>query len=342
MQARGLFSVAFCSVAVLSCGKKETASTTGAFLSLSDFPTTGLTELTAEQALVSLEGNSAVYDNEPNTGSTPTGGGSDSDTSGADKCVDLNAPKVTVINKDTLNVDMSVDLSTCLKSQQGTSTSTPVVDTSALQAKMRMVYNITCPGADLSEFNGQTMKDIGVSDGDSGVPAKLEAKCKDLSSFKKFGNASIEFKMGTFETTMKIAMFKKDGQACEWTKVSDGFKVDGCLNALHEMTKTPVAVGSTATADTKKTSLFETVNLVDSSDATAVWFGGGQLKFTLNNITGTLSYSSTSAAPTYTIAGGGTGTLGSSALLRESVDAKSPASTLPHSLLRAIARRLPF
>jgi hypothetical protein len=82
--------------------------------------------------------------------------------------------------------------------------------------------------------------------------------------------------------------------------------------------------------------------LVDSSSATAVWFGGGQLKFTVNNITGTLSYTSTSTAPTYTIAGGGTGTLGSSAVAQEFAHPRTMSTTLPHAYLRAMVRRLPF
>lgn len=343
MKTKGLFSVACCSIVALSCGKKDSSTTTGAFLSLSDFPTTGLTDLSAEQALLQLENDSAVYDNEPTQPTTtPTGDAGDSEDSSISKCIETNAPKLNVINKDTLNLDANIDLSSCLKEQFPAGSASSGIDTSTIQAKMRFVYNITCPGADISEFNGKAISELGSDDGDSGVPSALEPKCKELNSIKKFGNASVEFKLGTAESSMKMAMFKKDGQACEWTKVSDGFKLDGCINAMHEVTKTPVALGSSATIEAKKTSIFEMVNLVDSSSATAVWFGGGQLKFTLNNITGTLSYSSTSTAPTYTIAGGGTGTLGSSAVAQEFAHPRTMSNTLPHAYLRAMVRRLPF
>ena len=341
MTSKFLSSVVCLSVIAAGCKKNDEggSAASGAFLKPSDFPTTGLTQLTSSEALNKLQEYAGIYDNMPEAG-TPTGGSGDSSDAIAG-CLESQGPKAKIINKETVSFDASIDLAQCLKNQAGSST--PADAASKFEFQVRFLQNVTCPGVDFSEFNGKSMKELGAEDTSSGLPAALESKCGSLPAVQVFGNATVVVKFpGLFDMSTKIGIFNKDGGACELTKVDGGFKMNSCLFATYEVTNKTEAEGQQQ--EEKNLVLLEAVNVVDSTDPTAVWFNGGTLNVTVNNFTGTLSYSGAAIAPTYTLASGSdsvTGQLSVTPSALELVSKPRNASNFVSKQLQRFVKKMP-
>jgi hypothetical protein len=286
-----------------------------------------------------LQEETGVYDNEPQA-STPSGGSDNPDDS-TNACLESEGPKAKIINKETVSFDASVDLAQCLKNQAGSGDSSDVA--SKIEANVRFLINITCPGVDLSEFSGKTINALGDEDPSSGLPSVLESKCGLLPAVKVFSNALFEVKFpGLFDVSSKIGMFNKDGGACELTKVDGGYNKNSCLNGTYEIAKKTEADGQQI--EEKNLVLLEAVNVVDSTDPTAVWFNGGKLNVTVNNFTGTLSYSGAAIAPTYTLASGSdsvTGQLSDTPSALELVSNPRSASNFVSKQLQRFVKKMP-
>lgn len=346
MTSKFLFSVVCLSVIAAGCKKNDegASATSGAFLKPSDFPTTGLTQLTSVEALNKLQEGSEVYDNKPED-STPTGG-SDNPNDPTNACLESQGPKAKIINKETISFDASIDLAPCLKIQAGSSTptdaATPADAASKFEFQARFLQNVTCPGVDLSEFNGKTMKELGAEETNSGIPAALESKCGSLPAVKVFGNATIVVKFGTLDASGKIGIFNKEGGACELTKVDGGFKMNSCLSANYAVTKYTEDDGQQK--EEKSLVLLEAVNVVDSTEPAAVWYNGGKFNVTVNNFTGTLLYSGAAIAPTYTLASGSdsvTGQLSATPSALELVSNPRNASNFVSKQLQRFLKKMP-
>lgn len=248
MTSKFLFSVVCLSVIAAGCKKNDEggSAASGAFLKPSDFPTTGLTQLTSSEALNKLQEDAGIYDNMPESG-TPTGGSDDSSNPIAG-CLESQGPKAKIINKETVSFDASIDLAQCLKNQAGSSTpagaATPADAASKFEFQVQFLQNFTCPGVDFSEFSGKSLKELGAEETNSGLPAALESKCGSLPAVKVFGNAMIVVKFpGLFDVSTKIGVFNKDGGACELTKVDGGLKMSSCLYATYEVANKTEAEG---------------------------------------------------------------------------------------------------
>jgi hypothetical protein len=205
------------------------------------------------------------------------------------------------------------------------------------------LQNFTCPGVDLSEFSGKMMKELGAEETNSGLPAALESKCGSLPAVKVFGNATFVVKFpGVLDVSTKIGIFNKEGGACELTKVDGGLKLSSCLYATYEVAKKTEGDGQQK--EEKNLVLLEAVNVVDSTDPTAVWFNGGKLNVTVNNFTGALSYSGTAIAPTYTLASGSdsiTGQLSATPSALELVSNPRSASNFVSKQLQRFVKKMP-
>ena len=340
MTSKFLFSVVCLSVIAAGCKKNDegASATSGAFLKLSDFPTTGLTQLTSSEALKELQEDASIYDNMPESGTPTDGSNNPNDPTNA--CLESEGPKAKIINKETVSFDASIDLAQCLKNQAGSSTPTDAASKFEFQA--RFLQNVTCPGVDLSEFSGKTMKELGAEDTNSGIPAALESKCGSLPAVKVFGNATIVGKIpGTVDVSAKIGIFNKEGGACELTKVDGGFKLNSCLSANYMVTKSG-AEGQQK--EEKSLVLLEAVNVVDSTEPAAVWYNGGKFNVTVNNFTGTLLYSGAAIAPTYTLASGSdsvTGQLSATPSALELVSNPRNASNFVSKQLQRFVKKMP-
>lgn len=340
MTSKFLFSVVCLSVIAAGCKKNDEggSAASGGFLKPSDFPTTGLTQLTSAEALNKLQEDAGIYDNMPESG-TPTGGSDDSSDSIAG-CLESQGPKAKIINKETVSFDASIDLAQCLKNQAGSST--PADAASKFEFQAAFLQNFTCPGVDLSEFSGKTMKELDAEETNSGIPAALESKCGSLPAVKVFGNATIVVKFGTLDASAKIGFFNKEGGACELTKVDGGLKMSSCLSANYVVTKYTEDDGQQK--EEKSLVLLEAVNVVDSAVPTAVWYNGGKFNVTVNNFTGALSYSGAAIAPTYTLASGSdsvTGQLSTTPSALELVSNPRSASNFVSKQLQRFVKKMP-
>jgi hypothetical protein len=319
-----LSGISLLAVVASACGKKDDgggATTTGSFITPATFTSVTPTALTVDEVKYEIGKADELYDNAPGSTSSSTNTPNTPSTSNdpMTQCMNENQPKLAVIGKETLNISAEIDLAACLKSkaaaagQTPTSGQIPTDDSGAF--KLKLVANFTCPGADLSALAGKTIEELDKGDeSGSGLPSLIEEKCKDLPSLKLFMNS--EFTLAGTQTsgTQKVsfsfkkasAMFNKDGSACELVKVTGGYKMNGCINADLSDVQTP---------DEKKTNLqiLEATDLVDLDSSTATWFNGGSYKATFNNFTGSISYTDSSSAPTYSLTASGgltaTGTL---------------------------------
>jgi len=329
IQMVSVFSLALLAVA---CSKKESggASTTGAFLKPADFSNLTFDQLSGTDALKGLKESSAIYDNKPDTASTPTGDGDSDDNDPFEACEKKNQPTIKIVDGSTINVDANIDILQCLKEQAASSGQagggSQSVDGG--QFAMRFVFNITCPGADFSEFQGKKIDEIGLGVDDS-LPSPIESKCRALESIKTFVNASFILKSPetgdkAFEVNMKMAQFTKEGDACTQTKVAAGYQSNGCLT----MNYSAVNFGGMIK---KNLTVFESSNLLNGASSTATWFAGGAYKVSINNFTGTLTYTGADTAPSYSLTGAGetlTGNLNNTTLALESVSPSSSAKGL--------------
>ena len=341
MTSKFLFSVVCLSAIAVGCKKNDEggSAASGGFLKPSDFPTTGLTQLTSSEALNKLQEDAGVYDNMSEAG-TPTGGSDDSSDPIAG-CLELQGPKAKIINKETVSFDASIDLAQCLKNQAGSST--PADAALKFEFQVKFLQNFTCPGVDLSEFSGKSLKELGSEETNSGLPAALESKCGSLPAVKVFGNATYVVKFPElFDVSTKIGIFNKEGGACELTKVDGGLKLSSCLSATYEVANKTEA-GGQPKKEEKNLVLLEAVNVVDSTDPTAVWFNGGKLNVTVNNFTGALSYSGAAIAPTYTLASGSdsvTGQLSATPSALELVSNPRNASNFVSKQLQRLVKKI--
>ncbi|MFZ9521601.1 MAG: hypothetical protein ACO3A4_14095 [Silvanigrellaceae bacterium] len=303
-------------VVTSACGKKSDdggASTTGSFLTPASFTGVTPTALTVDEVKAQVDDATELFDNVPGSGSsTPNTPNSPSTSNDPmTQCMNENQPKLAVIGKETLNISAEIDLAACLKSKAAAAGQTPTsgqipTDDSGV-FKLKLVANFTCPGADLSALAGKTIEELDKGDeSGSGLPSLIEEKCKDLPSLKLFMNSEFTLAGTQASGTQKVsfslkkasAMFNKDGGACELVKVTGGYKMNGCLDASLSEVQMP---------DEKKTDLqiLEATDLVDLDSSTATWFNGGSYKATFNNFTGTITYTDSSSAPTYSLTASG-------------------------------------
>jgi len=314
IQMVSVFSFALLAVA---CSKKDSdaAATTGAFLKPADFANLSLDQYSATQAIAALEDSEDIYQNEPASSSTPAGDGTSSGNPVMDTCMEKNQPRVSIIDKSTINVDANIDLLQCFKETAGSSSPS----SEGGQFSMRFVFNITCPGADLSDLQGKTLDEVGLG-GNDAFSAVIESKCKTGDTYKTFGNVYFVMKSDantrqSNEIVAKFAQFAKDGSACTHTKTAAGYRSNECQSVSYLTVSSPGL-------SKKDLSIFETSNLLTDLGSNSTWFAGGAYKVTLNNFTGTLTYPGANAAPSYTLSGGGetlTGSLSSPTLHVESL-----------------------
>jgi hypothetical protein len=321
LQMTSIFAFALLAVA---CSKKDSggAATTGSFLKPSDFSNLTYDQITPEKALEQLKESNEIYDDEATSASTPSGdtGGSGS-IPAMETCMKNNQPKVNVIEKSTINIDANIDILQCLKEQSGGTGGS----TEGAKFAVRYVFNISCPGADFSDLQGKKLDEVGLS-GDDLFSSTIEAKCKDSDSFRTFANYAFELTSTATgdeasEIIVKGAQFAKDGTACTHSKVAGGYQTDGCLSINYSR-------ANLGGQGEKELSILESSKLLNTVASNAKWFAGGAFKLSLNNVTGTLTYTGASTAPSYSLTNGGTpltGTLDDSTLALESFKQPVPA-----------------
>jgi hypothetical protein len=297
----------------VACNKKSDAAgtTTGAFITPATFTAATPTALTVDEVKTAINDEDNLYDNEPSSGSgTPPPSGDPSEADPMDTCMSENQPKLTVVGTETLSVAADVDLLTCFRAKLPPAGSGSIDNSSAFKIKFQV--NFTCPGSDLTSLTGKTFADISDDNG-SGLPSVLEDKCKNSASVKIFSNIEFNADLTLTDASgqkvrnsskMTAAQFTKDGGACELVKTADGYTLNGCIDATLTVNEGPDPLTGN---NVKKTNLtiLEASNLVDLKATTAAWFNGGAFKATFNNFTGTITYTNSTTAPTYTMTAAG-------------------------------------
>lgn len=305
---------------VAACSKEETkqdaaSGSTGAFLTSADLsPGSLVTPLDKSSVLFSLNSESDFINHEPEA----SGSGSASGSSSGDDCTgDAIDTLVVKADADSLTVDGSIDLKTCMVAQLNDN----AVATATVElASMKIAFAIACPGSDFSSYNGKTM--AAISD-----DPNIEHLCEAGPTRTSLANHELKMNYTTTTTAETLTISTKNtirslhssssptNTACTSTLAGNTWTTDTGCTAISRLISSKITTTTgqaTKTEDSEDYTKLVMTNLTENNDSTSKWFTGGKFDVTFNDWTGSVTYTNATTAPTYSLTRGSetlTGTL---------------------------------
>lgn len=265
-------------------------STTGAFLTMADFPKTDLKQISNEDALNILKDSSDIYFTSPENAGN-------SDKSPIVSCIAKLPTKLKTINKNTVAIEIEADLLGCLQTSSNSETDDYSTFT---KFNIKAVDNLYCSFVDFTELNEKEPAAV-----EDSVSARIDQECQDAKTSSIFGNITFEAQVESEGMVAKIisrnATMSSEGKACVTTKTDSGRIFGDCIFA--EYTKQETQDGDAITIENELFQL-EASELTVGTNPEEKWYSGGKFNVTANNITGFLNYSSPASAPTYSLTNG--------------------------------------
>ncbi|RZA26824.1 MAG: hypothetical protein EOP10_02365 [Proteobacteria bacterium] len=191
---------------------------------------------------------------------------------------------------DTISVDSSVDIGSCLATYYKNLGASEV---KIEKAAYGFYFETSCAGGDYSAANGKNLKD---------AEAIFDSDCKstisNLSStvFTLKGSITVQGQVIKFDNESTTAISKADGTPCTITLANGVRTENGCV----EVTRTVNAIDPAENFFQKSTSN----NLTWTEATPGNYFESGSLSVVVNNWKGTITYSGASTPPTYSITDG--------------------------------------
>ena len=167
--------------------------------------------------------------------------------------------------------------------------------------KMRVYAYIACSDTDLSAYNGKSAWDF--------VQSNSDLNCSKDKNTRILSNAEVTFdiKSDTASLTSRSlsGMMAADGKPCPRQFDGTTFKTDGCTEfskSVSSSTFSPTT-GGNPTTSSKSTLTLETYSGI-SGEPGKRYFSSGKFDVTFNAWKGTVNYTGSATAPTYSITDG--------------------------------------
>jgi hypothetical protein len=259
------------------------ASGNDSFLKMADFAEpAAVSELPSSSLPESINNISDFYNNEP----------ADSASSGTEEDPCKATTQISAAG-DTLTLSINNDKTAC--EQQHNTDSTRVINKSIEKSYLKVV----CVGSDLSSYNGKT---------EDQLPDDLLQACPTATTVKLLINLMADWQ-STYTITagdqtstmiesgsMKFGEMSDEGTECIFTIGADkGMTINGC-NFVALLNKAQVTHSQEIIYNIYQK--LKANNLVGS--ATGTYYSSGTQSFTIQNWTGTMTYTGESVAPTWT------------------------------------------
>lgn len=276
----------FLSVCIASaCGKKNDSSSsdsatalTAPFFTLADI-TAGSTLATLTQSSMEeeLESSSAVYNNSK-----------DKTDDSSNECFTKLGEQIVQATKTTLTFSTNTDVS-CSKTESGVSAS--------LAGNVKIYIQLVCSSDDLSAMNGKKFSEIENTKCTKGT--FVQNSLIDLNT-----TLSISGKSVTANSKLYSYKGKSDLSPC----AISGRETPGndCIAVERKLSSASLGLADQV-QETYSNLTFK--DLTDEDSDSAVWHSGGSISFTVNSWKGTLTYTASKTAPTYTASDNGGATV---------------------------------
>jgi hypothetical protein len=274
------------------------ANPSGFFLTAADLTPGTLYTMSAADLASELDDEGSFFDQRPE---------SDDPTEDDSSCVEdaLGALKVEA-SGDRMTISGSLDLSSCLDGLLGGADASGL----DLALTMKMYVEAQCEGADLSMYDGQSIIDIADSARDLDELCDGTFRMRNHLSSRTVLSGSATFSGQTItldtDTTSAAALQTTDGGPCVRTVSGDETTFeDGCVETTHEVNTRDRSNGMASEKDGKDgISVLRYVGLRGTRAGEHPYFTGGAMEVTLQNWTGTMTYTDAETAPTWSMSDG--------------------------------------
>jgi hypothetical protein len=300
-------------VAPLGCKKdddEKSKDEVGAavFLAPADIAKGDVKVLSKEEAASKLEDLSDLYDHEPESTSSTLRLVDDENDDATGKCIDDKFMAITVSGtKSSLSLDATPDLSSCFTAQSGGGVT---------KATMHVAIAVGCDGTSFEAYDGKTLKELESADDqivhlcDAGSSrTQMFNFALDEEGSQTLGTATIDMKIHLVTATMTGA-----AEGCTETLTGTSWKLDdGCM--VVNKSSTTITGGESEDSGKEDYTSLTSVGLTRGGGKTDEFYASGQYAVVVNDWNGSVTYTSVTAAPTYTLTKGGetaTGTISGS------------------------------
>jgi hypothetical protein len=313
-------------------GEEEEASDVktidAAFLVSSDLvPGTSIETTSQSSMLEELGGISDLYANDPEE--ADTGAAEDEE----DDCVgDLMDQIKVKVSGDTMAVGAEIDLGSCM----GEAAPEGIELTKAI---MKMYFEFTCAGADLSAYDGKSFGDLEDETAapectSSGTLMNIEANMAMKGTYTISG-ISVSVDSETRSVTFNGGAGMK---SCTETLADSTWTIaDDCIVVERSIPVRSVVNGEEQPGEERFTRL-DFRGVTGPDDDTSPWYATGTVDLAYNNWSGQVTYSGATTAPTYTLSNGFeqiTGTVNDGGLQLHAAHLRSRLAAEVPALVRA-------
>ena len=274
------------------------AAPSGFFLTAADLTPGTVYALSADDLASELDAEGSFFDQRPE---------SDDPSEDDSSCVEdaLGGLKVEA-SGDRMTISGSLDLSSCLDGLLGGADASGL----DLALTMKMYVEAQCEGEDLSMYDGQSITDIADSarDLDELCDGTFRMRNHLWSHTVLSGSATFSGQTITLDTdTTSAAALQTTGDGpCVRTVSGDEVTYeDGCVETTHEVNTRDRSNGMPSEKDGKDgISVLRYVGLRGTQAGEHPYFTGGAMEVTLQNWTGTMTYTAAETAPTWSMSDG--------------------------------------
>lgn len=260
--------------------------------------------LSATEVKDELENNRSYFENSDATFSledsseVEEGATEEASADPESKCLQdiYKSTKVKVIDRSKVIFSVSYDLSSCFAEMQSSgSEPTQGAQLKFTESKGLLYGELSCEGSDFSALDGKSITDL---EGDTSTQTCATKRTYLLnSSASTKGEVVYGEKTYNFDSTYASAESTADNQACV-NEVKDGV-----YSALGSCRRVDITV-SNYNGQTEA-SFFMTESKDLKWELNKPWFSSGSMSVMLNDWSGTVTYTGSDAAPTYTLTKGG-------------------------------------